>query len=50
MTETPDEREELLRGLRDEETRQRRRLISRLTGWAVLLGALAVVAWVATHP
>jgi hypothetical protein len=50
MTGTPEEqRQELLRQLREEDARDRRRLATRLAGWAVLLAALATVAWVAVH-
>ncbi|MBZ6250541.1 hypothetical protein KVH27_19435 [Streptomyces olivaceus] len=42
-----DYRRELEQQLREEAARDRRRLALRLTGWALLLAALAVVAWVA---
>lgn len=50
MTQTPDEqRREYLRMLREEDARERRRLAARLMRWAVLLAALATVAWVAVR-
>jgi hypothetical protein len=42
-----DYRRELERQIREEAARARRRLAFRLAGWALLLAALAVVAWVA---
>ncbi|MFC9669728.1 hypothetical protein ACFRAI_36865 [Streptomyces sp. NPDC056637] len=49
MSETPEEQRQERRMLRQEGARQRRRLASRLTGWVVLLVALAVVAWASVH-
>ncbi|HZF92050.1 hypothetical protein [Streptomyces sp.] len=42
-----DYRREMEQQLRRQEAWDRRRLAIRLTGWALLLAALAVVAWVA---
>ncbi|MFE2993007.1 hypothetical protein [Streptomyces sp. NPDC059262] len=49
MSETPEEQRQERRVLREKSARQRRRLAARLTGWAVLLVALAVVAWASVH-